>query len=200
MTPIQSIEALEAIYGQAAPKSLEKVVDHLTPAYRRWIEASRFVVLSTVGPEGTDASPRGEDGPVVTVLDEKTLLLPDWFGNNRIDSLRNIVRDNRASLMFMVAGSKNVVRVNGTAVVTNDDALRERFEKRGKLPRTVVVLTIEEAYFQCAKAFMRAAIWGDGKPPEGLPTAGDFLKERDAAFDGASYDEGYEEYAKPRMW
>ena len=200
MTAITSTEALEGIYGQAAPKSLSKVVTHITPHYRTWIEAARFVVISTVGPEGTDGSPRGDDGAVVEIADNKTLLLPDWFGNNRIDTLRNIVRDERISLMFMAPGEVNVVRINGTAIVSADEDLRARFEKKGKLPRTVAVITIGEMYFQCAKAIMRSGIWNaDAERPK-LPTAGDFLKERDALFDGATYDEGYPEYAKSRMW
>ena len=113
MTKITTIEELETHYGAAVPRSLTKVADHLTPAYARWIMASRFMVLSTVGPEGTDASPRGDDGSVVRIDGPSRILLPDWMGNNRIDSLRNIVRDPRVSVMFMVPGSGNVVRVNG---------------------------------------------------------------------------------------
>ena len=199
MTPITTLQDLEAIYGEAAPKSLSKVVTHMTPHYRTWIEASRFVVVSTVGEEGTDGSPRGDDGAVVSIADERTLLLPDWFGNNRVDTLRNIVRDDRVSLMFMVNSSNSVVRVNGTAIVTADDALRARFEKKGKLPRSVIVITIGEMYFQCAKALMRSGLWTQ-ESDVALPTAGDFLKERDAMFDGKAYDDAYPEYAKSRMW
>lgn len=200
MTPIKSIKDLEAIYGDANPRSISKVVTSMTPHYRTWIDASRFVVISTVGPEGTDGSPRGDEGSVVEILDERTLLLPDWFGNNRIDTLRNIVRDERVSLMFMVHGSTSVVRVNGTGIVTTETDLLARFEKKGKLPRSVVVLTIGEMYFQCAKALMRSGLWKDDVNTVKLPTAGDFVKERDAMFDAKSYDEGYPEYAKSRMW
>ena len=133
MTPIKSIKDLEAIYGDANPRSISKVVTSMTPHYRTWIDASRFVVISTVGPEGTDGSPRGNEGSVVEILDERTLLLPDWFGNNRIDTLRNIVRDERVSLMFMVHGSTSVVRVNGTGIVTTETDLLARFEKKGKI-------------------------------------------------------------------
>ncbi len=199
MTPITTLQDLEAIYGEAAPKSLSKVVTHMTPHYRTWIEASRFVVVSTVGAEGTDGSPRGDDGAVVSIADERTLLLPDWFGNNRVDTLRNIVRDDRVSLMFMVNSSNSVVRVNGTAIVTADDALRARFEKKGKLPRSVIVITIGEMYFQCAKALMRSGLWKQ-ESDVALPTAGDFLKERDAMFDGKAYDDAYPERAKSLMW
>ena len=118
--------------------------------------AVRLCVLSTVGPEGTDGSPRGDDGPVVRIADEKTLLMPDWRGNNRADSLRNMVRDGRVSLMFMVPGSNNVVRVNGTAVLSIAKDLLTRFSDKGRRPRSVIVVTIGEIYSQCARALMRA--------------------------------------------
>ncbi|EDZ44444.1 pyridoxamine 5'-phosphate oxidase family protein [Rhodobacteraceae bacterium HTCC2083] len=200
MTPIKTLAELEAIYGKPVPRSIEKVVTTMTPHYRAWIEASRFVVISTVGPEGTDASPRGDDNSVVEILDDQTVLLPDWFGNNRIDSLRNIVRDERVSLMFMIPSSTNVVRINGIAIVTTDPATCARFEKKGKLPRSVVVMSIGEMYFQCAKALMRSGLWQGLGSDTKVPTAGDFVKERDALFDGKAYDDGYAEYAKPRMW
>lgn len=200
MEAIKNIAELEDIYGDPIPASVTKVCNSLTPNYRKWIEASRFLILSTVGPEGTDASPRGDDGPVVQILDEETLLLPDWRGNNRIDSLRNIVRDDRISLMFMVPGSNNVVRVNGTAVITADEAIKQRFDRKGKRPRTVIVLTIEEIYFQCAKALMRSKLWTSDDESALVPTAGEFVKEQRADFDADGYDSGYAEYAKDRMW
>lgn len=200
MTPITSIEELETHYGPANPASLQKVQAELTPKYHDWISASRFVVLSTVGPEGTDASPRGDDGPVVAIADKKTLLLPDWRGNNRLDSLKNIVRDDRVSLMFMVPGSNNVVRVNGRAVLTADEDLRNRFDKAGKTPATVIVVTIEELYFQCAKALMRSSLWTSEDESDRVPSAGDFIKEINEGFDSKAYDDGYADYAKPRMW
>ncbi|MEO1494716.1 MAG: pyridoxamine 5'-phosphate oxidase family protein [Pseudomonadota bacterium] len=200
MQTITDLDTLDAIYGEAVPQSLTKVVDHVTPAYRQWIEASRFLILSTVGPEGTDASPRGDDGPVVRIAGPRTLWLPDWRGNNRIDSLRNIVRDGRASLMFMVPGCNNVVRVNGTAVLTADPAVTETFEQRGKHPRSVIVVTVGEMYFQCAKALMRSGLWKAEDESDRVPTAGDFVHAIQADFDAKAYDEGYAAYAKPRMW
>ena len=152
---IETEEDLAALYGTPGEAAMAKVVRRLTPLYRAWIARSRFCILSTVGPEGTDASPRGDDGPVVTVLDPGTLALPDWRGNDRIDSLRNIVRDPRVSVMFFVPGSNNVVRVNGRGGVTADAGLRARFERSGKLPRTVLVIEIAEVYSQCARAILR---------------------------------------------
>ena len=199
MEIIRDLATLEALYEAPVANSVKKVVPALTPHYARWIGAARFCVLATVGPEGVDASPRGDIGPVVRIQDAKTLLLPDWRGNNRIDSLRNILRDGRASLMFMIPGAQNVVRVNGRALLSTEPALIAAFETEGKSPKCVIYFTIEEAYFQCAKAIMRSGLWG-GQRPEGLPTAGDFLAEVDQAFDGAAYDASYPAYAKERMW
>lgn len=199
MQPITDIAELEALYDTPVPASLTKVSSVITPLYRRWIEASRFLVLSTVGPEGVDGSPRGDDGPVVKIASEREIRLPDWRGNNRIDCLRNIVRDPRVALMFMVNGCDNVVRVNGRAYVTADDALCAEFEQRGTHPKTVIVIEVEELYFQCAKALMRSKLW-DVQTTADVPTAGQFIKEMKADFDGEAYDAGYPEHARSKMW
>lgn len=200
MKPIQDIEELTALYGRPVPTSLSKVADHVTPCYRTWIEASRFAVLSSVGPDGTDATPRGDDGPVVRIRDPKTLWLPDWKGNNRLDTLRNIVADPRVSLMFMVPGCNNVVRVNGTAFVTADAGACRSFERRGRHPATVIVIQVGEVYFQCAKALMRSGLWTSEDESGKVPSAGDFLKERAPDFDGDTYDRTYPARAQSRMW
>ena len=200
MQTVSDVAELEAIYGEAMTSALAKVVDHITPSYQRWIHACRFLILSTVGPEGTDASPRGDVDPVVVIEDPKTLLMPDWRGNNRMDSLRNIVRDGRVSLMFMLPGSNNVIRVNGQAAVTVDSTITQRFEQNGKHPRSVVVVTVKEVYFQCAKALMRSALWSGEDLSGQVPTAGDFRAEQEAGFDGAEYDRDYANYAAERMW
>ena len=200
METIKTVEALEALYGEVTSKSVDKVARALTPNYHKWIEASRFVVLTTVGPEGTDGSPRGDDGPVVRIADDTTLLLPDWRGSNRLDSLRNVVRDGRVSLMFMIPGSNNVVRVNGTAVLSADPALTASFERKGMTPKTVIVVTISELYFQCAKALMRSVLWSGQDESESVPSAGDFIREFTDGFAAKAYDEGYGDYARERMW
>lgn len=201
MTQIDTIEALEALYGEAGDASTRKVTDRLHPVYRRWIEQSRFCVLTTVGPEGTDGTPRGDDGPVVRVLDDRTLAMPDWRGNNRLDSLRNIVRDGRVSLMFMVPGSTSVVRINGTAHVTTDAKIMEPFERKGVLPRTVTVIEIGEVYFQCARALMRSRLWTSGDKSADLPSAGDMLAEVTMGeVGGASYDAEWPKRAGDSMW
>ncbi len=201
MHKIIDIAALEALYGQAGAPSLRKVADRLTPLYRKWIMASKLCVLSTAGAEGTDASPRGDDGPVVTELDEFTLAMPDWRGNNRLDSLRNIVTDCRVSLMFVVPGSNNVVRVNGTAFLTDDADLRARFEKKGRQPATVIVIQIAEVYTQCARALMRAGTWAGVDESTGLPTVGEILAEMTSGEEGgAPYDAAWGARAKDTMW
>lgn len=200
MQTIDSLAQLRALYDPAVPGAITKVADHLTPLYRRWIEASRFAVLTTVGPAGTDASPRGDIGPVVRIADQQTLWLPDWRGNNRLDSLENIVVDGRTSLLFMVPGSNNVVRVNGTAVLTPDPAITGQFAHNGKTPRVVIVMQVREVYFQCAKALMRSGLWAVSEQPPAVPTAGQFLREVEASFDADAYDAGYADYAKDRMW
>ena len=198
---IDDIAVLETLYGTPGEASLVKVAKGLTPTYRTWIMASKFCVLSTIGPEGTDASPRGDDGPVVAELDPQHLALPDWRGNQRLDSLRNIVRDPRVSLMFFGPGSLNVVRVNGSAKLTTDDALLARFERAGKRPQTVAVIKISEIYSQCARAIMRAGLWASGDQSAGLPTVGDMLKEMTSgAFDGETYDKEWPERAAKSMW
>jgi hypothetical protein len=197
---IETVAALEALYGDPGEAAVVKVTDRLTEAYRAWIAQSRFVVISTVGPEGTDGSPRGDAGPVVEIADARRLLLPDWRGNNRIDTLRNIVRDPRVALMFFVAGSNTVIRVNGSAVVSADPALTARFERQGKRPRSVVVVTIGEVYSQCARALMRAELWTAGDMSEDLPSPGEMLAEAKAGFDGAGYDAGWAARAKDSLW
>lgn len=197
---VRDIGTLEALYGQPGEASLIKVADQLTPLYAKWIMASRLCMVSTVGPEGTDGSPRGDDGPVVQALDAKTLLLPDWRGNNRIDTLRNIVADGRISLMFLVPGSNNVIRVNGQAVVSLDPALTGRFDQKGKQPRSVILVTIAEIYSQCARALMRAGTWSAGDESGDLPTIGELLAEQKDGFDGAEYDAVWGARAAKTMW
>ncbi len=197
---VTDIATLEALYGAPGKASLIKVAPELTPLYRKWIMASRLCMVSTIGPDGTDGSPRGDDGPVVQELNPKTLLLPDWRGNNRMDTLRNIVADGRISLMFVVPGSNNVIRVNGRAVVSLDPELLARFDQMGRQPRSIVVITIAEVYSQCARALMRARTWVSEDESADLPTIGDLLAEQEAAFDGDAYDANWAARAQQTMW
>jgi PPOX class probable FMN-dependent enzyme, DR_2398 family len=199
--PVTDISELEMLYGEAGPAATEKVACRMTPEFRLWLERCRFCILSTVGPEGTDASPRGDREPVLRELDPGTLALPDWAGNNRIDSLRNIVRDPRASLMLFVPGSNNVVRMNGRAFVTLDEKLRRTFEVNGKHPRSVIVFEIAEIYTQCARALMRAGLWEGRDDSVGLPTVGDILAAlTEGRVGGKAYDEEWPERAARSMW
>ena len=173
----------------------------MTPLYRKWITASKLCVLSTIGPDGTDGSPRGDDCPVVQELDSGTLLMPDWRGNNRLDSLRNIVVDGRVSLMFLVPGSNNVVRINGKAWLSTADEMKARFEKKNRQPATVIVIEIGEIYTQCARALMRAGIWNGADRPEALPSVGEILAEMtDGEEGGAPYDAAWDARAAKTMW
>ena len=198
---IETVEQLEALYGTPKAPSTRKVASKMVPVYRRWIEQSRFCVLSTVGPEGTDGSPRGDDGPVVTEIDDTTLAMPDWRGNDRIDSLRNIVRDPRVSLMFMVPGSTNVIRINGRGKVSADAEVIARFQRGGALPRSVILIEISEIYFQCARALMRSRLWSAGDQSTDLPTAGDILKTMtDGDVGGDQYDAEWPQRARTTLW
>ena len=197
---IETIEELEALYGTPKPASQVKVADHLTAEYGAYIKASPFVALATVGPEGLDCTPRGDDGQVVFIENDKTLSLPDWRGNDRLDTLRNIVRDPRLSLMFLVPGSNTVVRVNGTGRISASPELLQRFAKSGKAPRTVLLISIDEIYFQCARAVMRADLWS-GNPAPALPTAGEILASMtDGEVGGSEYDKTWPARAEKTLW
>jgi len=206
MAVIRTIEELETIYGAleaVGEASTAKVADHVTPEYRRIIEAAPFVALATVGPEGLDCSPRGDRGQVVRVRDARTLLLPDRRGNNRIDSLRNVVRDPRVALMFLIPGSGNALRVNGRAHLEADPELLASLAVEGKPPRTVMVIEVGEIYFQCARAIIRAGLWKveSQVDPANLPTPGQILAGMSAGrVGGEAYDREWPERARTSMW
>ncbi|AXI41478.1 pyridoxamine 5'-phosphate oxidase family protein [Sulfitobacter sp. SK011] len=201
MRHLDDLRELEALYGQPGAPALRKVADRLTPLYRKWIMSSKLCVLSTIGPGGTDGSPRGDDGPVVMELDAHRLAMPDWRGNNRLDSLRNIVADGRLSCLFLVPGSNNVVRVNGRGFVTDDADLRARFDKGGRQPATVIVIEIAEIYTQCARALMRAGAWAGVDESTSLPSVGEILAEMTSGEEGgAPYDDAWGARAAKTMW
>jgi uncharacterized protein len=203
MTTLTTIAQLEAIYGAPNAASTVKELPALNAEYRAYVQASPFCALATVGPEGLDCSPRGDAGQVVRILDDRTLAMPDRRGNNRVDSLRNIVRDPRVSLMLMIPGSNTVLRINGKATLRTDADLLESFTMEGKLPRCVIVVTIDTVYFQCARAMMRAEVWNPDTfiDPETLPTAGQMLAAASAGtVGGEAYDRAWPERAKASMW
>ena len=202
MRKVETVEELNALYGVPVEASIIKVMPFLTREYRRMIEASPFVALATVGPEGLDCSPRGDAGQIVHIEDERTVMMPDWRGNNRVDSLSNIVRDPRVALMFLVPGSNTAMRINGRAIVAIEQSLLERFEMEGKHPRSVVVVTIDEIYCQCARALIRSDLWNPAKfaDVKALPTVGDMMKDIKEGFDGAAYDRDWPGRAAKTMW
>ncbi|XUM22286.1 pyridoxamine 5'-phosphate oxidase family protein [Bradyrhizobium oligotrophicum S58] len=203
MSIITTIEQLEAIYGETGLASTAKVADRVTPHYQVMIEKSPFVALATCGPEGLDCSPRGDLPGFIRIHDDKTLMMPDRRGNNRIDSLRNIVRDPRIALLFLIPGSGNTLRVNGHGHLSTAPDLLESFRMEGKLPRSVLVMTVEEIYFQCARAIVRADLWNPDKrvDPQQLPTPGQILAAMTANdIDGAAYDREWPERARKSMW
>src|SRR5438046_7263568 len=203
MTVIATIEQLEAIHGFPNAASTVKVADWVTPPYRILIEKSPFAALATAGPEGLDCSPRGDLAGFVRIHDDKTLMMPDRRGNNRIDSLRNIVRDPRIALLFLIPGSGSTLRVNGRAQVSADADLLGSFEVGGKAPRTVIVMTVDEVYFQCARAIVRSDLWNPDKrvDPKTLPTPGQILADMsDNKVGGEKYDQEWPERARQTMW
>jgi PPOX class probable FMN-dependent enzyme len=203
MHNITTLSALEALYGTPGETSIVKQIDYIAPPYRTLIEASPFVVLATSGPEGLDCSPRGDLPGFVRVHDDRTLMLPDRRGNNRTDSLRNIVRDPRASLLFLIPGVGTTLRVNGRAVVSIDPELLNSFAVEGKPPRSVIVLAVEDVYFQCARAIVRSDLWNPQthRDPATLPTPGQILatlsKDR---VGGAEYDRAWPQRAAQSLW
>jgi uncharacterized protein len=191
---VTSIAQLEAVYGQASGAALWKEIDHINAEYGAFIEASPFFVLSSCGPEGVDCSPRGDAPGFVRIADRKTLMIPDRRGNNRIDTLRNIVRDPRVSLLFLVPGVGETIRVIGRAHITIDPALTESFIFAGKTPRSVIVVSVESAYFQCPKALVRSKLWDPASIVErkSLPSSGDILSAiTKGEQGGAEWDRAY---------
>jgi PPOX class probable FMN-dependent enzyme len=194
---------LTALYGESSPAALTKEIDYLHPHYRAMIAASPFVVLATSGPGGLDVSPRGDPAGFVTIQDDRTLLLPDRRGNNRIDSLRNLLIDPRIALLFLIPGVGETLRVNGRAEISIDPALLARFPMQGKLPRSVIVVHVEAAYFQCPKALVRSELWNPAKQIErkSLPSTGTMLADiTRGAVGGIQYDRDYPERLKATIY
>lgn len=200
---ISTTEQLESLYGEPMPRAITKELDQISDHYRAFIEKAPFVVVATSGPEGLDCSPRGDPPGFVRVPDNKTVLIPDRRGNNRVDTLRNIVRDPRISLLFLIPGVGETIRINGTAVIDTDPQLCESFIMKGKLPRSVITVTVEKIYFQCQKALVRAKLWDvDAQTPRtDLPSTGAMLQAlSDETFDGNEYDRRYREHMKKSIY
>ncbi|AWC23777.1 pyridoxamine 5'-phosphate oxidase, FMN-binding family [Aminobacter sp. MSH1] len=203
MSVISTIEQLEALYGLPGETSLVKELDHIIPEYAAFIEASPFVSLATCGPEGLDCSPRGDLAGFVRIHDPRTLMMPDRRGNNRADSLKNIIRDPRVALLFLVPGSGTTLRVNGRARISIDAELCASFTVEGKPARSVTVIDVDAVYFQCARAIVRSDLWNPERHVDAklLPTPGQILAVTSrASIDGETYDREWPERAKTSMW
>lgn len=203
MTIISTVEQLEALYGLPNEASTVKEVDRITSQYRALIEASPFVALATSGPEGLDCSPRGDAGGAVRIVDERTVMMPDRRGNNRCDSLRNIVRNPRVALLFLIPGSGTTMRMYGRAYLSIDPDLLASFAVQGQPPRSVIVIEVQSVYFQCARAIVRSELWNPERFVDlaALPTPGDILAElSQARVGGKAYDEEWPERAARTMW
>jgi uncharacterized protein len=188
---IDSEAELLSLFDAPGEVSIAKEIDHIDANYSAWIAASPFFVMCTAGPDGLDASPRGDAPGFVEVVDPKTLLIPDRRGNNRLDSLRNLVADPRIALLFLIPGLGETLRVNGRVRLSTDPATRARFEFQGKTPKVVLVVSVETVYFQCSRAVVRGDLWNAAKhvARESLPTAGQILNEVSAGkVDGDKYD------------
>lgn len=202
-TGITSEAELEQIYGAVAKPSLTKETDHIHPAYRPFIETSPFVALATSGPDGLDVSPRGDAAGFILIEDAKTLLLPDRRGNNRLDSLRNILHDNRVALLFLVPGIGETLRVNGTADITTQPDLLSRFAVNNQRPKTVLRIRVERVFFQCSRAVIRSKLWDPAGQitRDRLPSPGAILHQlSQAEIDGEAYDQALPERLKNTLY
>jgi hypothetical protein len=200
---VRTIGELESLYGEPVVSSIKKEIDHLTQLHRSYVEASPFVVVATSGPGGIDCSPRGDPAGFVRVVDERTLLLPDRRGNNRTDTLHNLVVDPRIALLFFVPGVDVTLRVMGTAEISTDIELRENFAMGNTLPTTVIIVTTSAVYTQCPKALLRSHLWDASlhRDPSELPSVGDILHAiTSGEIDGKAYDDAYPERLRQTIY
>ena len=203
MNTIETIEQLETLYGQPAPPAIVKEVDRITPHYAAFITASPFVALATSGPEGLDCTPRGDLPGFVRIHDDKTLMMPDRRGNNRVDSLRNIILDPRVGLLFLVPGSGTTLRVNGRAKLAVEPELLTSFAVDGKAPRSVVIISVDAVYFQCSRAILRSELWSPERHVDAasLPTPGQIIGALTSnPLGGEELDRNWPERAKAGLW
>ena len=200
---ITTMEQLQTIYGEKVPASVVKEIDYVCGAYRKLIEAAPFLAVATSGPEGLDCSPKGDPAGFVRILDEKTLASPDRPGNNRIDGFRNIIRDPRIALLFLIPGVGETLRVNGRASISIDPELMQSFAVNGKLPRCVLIIHIETIYFHCAKAIVRSKLWDEATKIDrkSLPSTGTIIAElSEGKLGGEKYDREAPERIKAQLY
>ena len=200
---ITTTEQLEALYGERMPASIIKEIDRLNAPYRKLIEVAPFVAIATCGPEGLDCSPKGDPAGFVRILDDKTLAIPDRPGNNRLDGFRNIVRDPRIALLFLIPGVGETLRVNGRAAISIDPELMASFAVNGKLPRCVLIVHIESVYFHCSKAIVRSRLWDEATKVDrkSLPSTGTIIAElSQGRLGGEKYDRELPERVKAQLY
>ena len=200
---VKTVEHLESLYGEKMPAAVVKEIDHINGAYRRLIEAAPFVAVATSGPEGLDCSPKGDAPGFVRILDEKTIAIPDRPGNNRIDGFRNVVRDPRVALLFLIPGIGETLRVNGRASISIDPELMQGFAVGGKLPRCVLIVHIESIYFHCSKAIVRSKLWDESTKIDrkSLPSTGTIIAElSQGRLGGETYDREAPERIKAQLY
>jgi PPOX class probable FMN-dependent enzyme len=200
---VTSFAQLEALYGKPSGPAVVKEIDHISDGYRRLIEAAPFVAIATCGPEGLDCSPKGDPAGFVHILDDRTLAIPDRPGNNRIDGFRNIMRDPRIALLFLIPGVGETLRVNGRAAISIDPGLMAKFAINGKLPRSVMIVHIESIFFHCSKAIVRAKLWDEATRVDrrSLPSTGAIIAElSDGKLGGEVYDREMPERIKAQLY
>lgn len=188
---LHTVDALERLFDPPSESAVRKEIDHLDANYRALVESSPFLVLATSGPGGLDCSPRGDKPGFVIVLDEKTLVIPDRRGNNRLDSLHNLIADPRVAILFLIPGCGETMRVSGRAQISADQAFLASFTVDGKAPKVAIVVTVESAYFQCSRAVIRAELWSPALQVDRkrLPSPGKILADiSEQQIDGARYD------------
>ncbi|MFM0238822.1 pyridoxamine 5'-phosphate oxidase family protein [Paraburkholderia phytofirmans] len=200
---LTTIAQLEALYGQPHERAVRKEIAYINEDYRVFIEVAPFAVLATSGPEGLDCSPRGDAPGFVRIVDERTLALPDRLGNNRLDSLRNIIVEPRLALLFIIPGVGESLRVNGRGRITDDPQWLDSFAVEGKLPRTVLLIDVDSVYFHCSKALVRSKLWDPAHHVERsrLPSAGEIHRRINGAqFDAATYDRELAERVRTTLY
>ncbi len=202
---VTSIADLEALYpgiANIAPATMLKETAVINDEYRQLIEAAPFFAIASIGPDGMDCSPRGDGPGCVHILDQSTIAFADRRGNNRLDTLRNIVADDRVALLFLIPGWNECLRINGTAQIRTDPDLLASFQHRGVHPASVVVITLQTMYFQCARAIKRAGLWDEASRvgAKTLPTAGRLVQSVMPEFDAQTYDGALQERQQKTLY
>ena len=206
MQAVTSIDDLVKLYGEPMERSLWKEIDHINDHYRQFIEKSPFLILATHGGKGVDCSPRGDPAGFVRVVNKKCLHIPDRKGNNRLDSLKNIILNGDVGIIFLVPGVGETIRVAGKGEILADENLRTSFTCQGKAPTSIISVAVDKVYYQCQKAVARSKLWDPNHFVDRklLPTAGQMTKHfadsRKIEFDAESYDANYPEYMKKNMY